>query len=246
MATNLANANAAKPIAAAATIAQMPANLLKSTIVPVVLEMMRLFPDGLVITSGIYALLTLSYPFAVFFGSMVEATVIFRFLRWVISYLDAARGKPTDDSVNEMYCRTGFSQPAAGYTGLSMFGYDSLPGSIPSAPIFMLTTAASYIFTTLNYQAKELQALGPAFSSRYYMSMILLSTLLFIFICFRAAFGCDSFGVLCLTLPMGLILGNLLVQQNTKLMGEQSINLLGIPLLRNRAANGQTLYVCAK
>jgi hypothetical protein len=246
MATNVATANAAKPVTAAATIAQMPANMLKSTIVPVVLEMMRLFPDGLVITSGIYALITLSYPFAVFFGSMVEATVIFRLIRWVTSYLDAARAKPDDYSVNEMYCRTGFSQPAGGFTGLSMFGYEALPGSIPSAPIFMLTTAASYIFTTLNHQAKELEALGPAYASRYYMSMILLCTLLFIFICFRAAFSCDSFGVLAMTLPMGIILGNLLVQQNTRLLGDMSVNLLGIPLLRNRAASGQPLYVCAK
>ena len=224
----------------------MPAGLLKTTIIPVVLEIMRLFPDGLVITSGIYALLTLSYPFAVFFGSMVEATVIFRLIRWGIGYLDVARANPTGASTNELYCRTGFSQPTGGLAGMSMFGYDAVPGAMPSAPIFMLSTAAAYIFTTLNYQAKELESLGPAYASRYYMSLILLCALLFIFIAFRAFFSCDSFGVLVMTLPMGLILGNLLVQQNTKLLGDQSVNLLGIPLLRNRAANGQPLYVCAK
>ena len=102
------------------------------------------------------------------------------------------------------------------------------------------------MFTTLNLQSKELAALGPSYSSRYYVSAIFLTVLLFLFIAFRAAYGCDTFGVLMMTVPIGVILGMLLVQQNSRLFGPESINLVGIPLLQGRAASGRPIYVCPK
>ena len=48
------------------------------------------------------------------------------------------------------------------------------------------------------------------------------------------------------TVPIGLVVGFLLVRQNISLLGPTSINLLGIPLLRNRTADGKKLYVCPK
>jgi hypothetical protein len=66
----------------ASIITDTKTKLVDETIVPVVTEMMRIFPDGLVITSGLYALFTLSFPFGVFFGSMVEATAIFHAIRY--------------------------------------------------------------------------------------------------------------------------------------------------------------------
>ena len=110
----------------------------------------------------------------------------------------------------------------------------------------MLSVASAYIFTTLNQQAKELQALGPAYSSRYYSSVIFLLMIIFLFIVFRLTYQCDGFGVLILSMVIGLIIGSLLVIQNTRLFGPQSVNLIGIPLLRNRTADGKKLYVCPK
>jgi hypothetical protein len=116
----------------------------------------------------------------------------------------------------------------------------------PSAPLFMLSTASSYIFTTLNYQTKELAALGPSYSSRYYISAMFLVILIFLFFIFRLSFECDGFGVLIVSIAIGLALGYLLVKQNSLLFGAQSINLIGIPLLENRTATGKKLYVCPK
>lgn len=217
--------------------------ILDNTIVPVALEMMRIFPDGIVIASGIYALITMSTPYAVFFASMIESTVAFRFIQWVAAYVNSSSLAPSVASLTNK-CRTGFMQPTATMNSLSMF---SLLGSpFPSAPIFMLATASSYIFTTLSLQSKELEALGPAYSSRYYISLVFLFMLLFLFCAFRMAYECDSFGVIMLTLPIALVLGVALVFQNQRLFGATSVNLLGIPILQNRTANGQTIYVCPK
>jgi len=221
-------------------------DVVTKTIVPVTISMMQLFPDGLVIASGLYALITLSYPFGVFFGSMVEATVIYRFIQWIASYTNMTGNMAGADRSYSASCRTGFSIPSSTMTMLSMFGDNPLNNPFPSAPIYMLATAASYIFTTLNFQAKELQALGPAYSSRYYVSATLLFILLGIFVVFRVMNGCDSFGLVMVTIPIGLIVGTVLVQQNMRLFGQSSTNLLGIPLLRNRTANGKKLYVCPK
>ena len=218
--------------------------LFTNGIIPVTLEMMRLFPDGLVIASGLYALITLSYPFMVFFGSMLEVTVIFRLIQWFSTYVTANPNPASTGLTNT--CRSGFTQPSATLTMLSLFGNEPINTPFPSAPIFMLAAASSYIFSTLNNQSKELQALGPAYSARYYVSATFLLLLLGIFCAFRMGFSCDTFGVVMFTLPIGLILGIAIVQQNIRLFGDASVNLLGIPLLRNRAANGKNIYVCPK
>lgn len=216
------------------------------TIIPITLEAMRLFPDGLVIASGIFALITLSYPYGVFFGTMLEAGVIFNLLQYFMKWVHIA-GMPIHTANTEgPMCRTGFSSESGTLTGISLFPYNPLSYSFPSPPLYILTTAASYIFTTLNTQSKELEALGPAYSSRYYVSAILLIILIGIFATFRLLYSCDTFGSVIITIPIGLILGALLVQQNVKLFGPTSVNLLGIPLLRNRAANGKKIYVCPK
>jgi hypothetical protein len=216
------------------------------TIIPVVMEMLRIFPDSIVIASGLYALITLSYPYGVFFGSMLEATLLFRGINWFAKYTGAVGTNLTNSDMYSDRCRTGFSNPGSSISGLSMFQDSSISYPFPSAPIYMLTTAAAYVFTTLNYQSKELEALGPAYASRYYVSATLLIIFIGIFMTFRYLFGCDPFGIMLLTIPIGLVVGFLLVRQNVGLLGPTSINLLGIPLLRNRTADGKKLYVCPK
>lgn len=221
-------------------------NTVNKSIVPVALETMRLFPDALVVVSGIFAILMQSVPYGVFCGSLVEATIIYRLIKFAASYANVTGIiQPTAESFTSQ-CRSGFVYPSASMLSMSMFGEESLGQSFPSIPIYMLATASAYVFSSLNQQTKELEALGPAYSSRYYMSAILLLMLLAFFIMFRVAFNCESVGVQLISALIGIVIGYLLVQQNLRLFGPQSINLIGIPLLRNRTAGGKKLYVCPK
>jgi hypothetical protein len=209
-------------------------------LIPLVLELNRIFPEAIVSMTGIYALLTLSLPYAVMFGSLLEASAIFFFLRHMASYIQVADLSVLRTAANPQ-CMSGFSSKVL--SSLSMFSSETRV-SFPSPPLYMFSVAAAYVFTTINNQSAELQALGPGYASRYYLSMILLCSLLFIIAAFRMTFACDNFGVILATIPIGLIIGALLVVQNSLLFGSSSVNLLGIPLLKSRTASGKKLYVC--
>ena len=204
----------------------------------VILGTVKILPDSLVIMTGIYALLTLSASFAVMFGGLLEATALFRAIQMLSMYLGIADsitgGIP---EATQSRCQTGFR--AADLTTLSMFGGYDRP-AFPSPPLYILSVAAAYIFSSLNAQSQELQALGTAYSSRYYISIIMLCTAILAFMLFRLYNGCDKFSVVISTVPIGLIIGALIYEQNRRLFGPMMVNLLGIPLIANKA----TISVC--
>jgi len=208
------------------------------------MELIRIFPDALVLMSGLFALVTLSFPYAVFFGSMLEAAFVQNLIARAASITNLFYA-PASSALYRSECKTGFSY-GADLSSLSLFkGTNQQP--FPSAPLFMLSTAVAYFFSSLSNQSKELEHLGPAFSSRFYISLILSLIFIVSFMTFRLWFSCDSFGSSIFSVILGLILGYALVEQNRRLFGkdgEQSVNLLGIPLLSNRAANGRRLYIC--
>ena len=142
-------------------------------IIPTVIETMRLFPDAIVIASGIYAIIIQSMPYGVFFGTMIEATVIYNLIKSFATYVNITGTIiPTAES-NRGECRSGFVNPIS-LNYLSFFGDSPIGIAFPSAPIYTLSVASAYIFTTLNHQSKELQALGPSYASRYYSSIFFL------------------------------------------------------------------------
>ena len=209
------------------------------TPVAVATECARLFPDTLVIGTGIYALFTLSVPFGVMFATLLEATAFYHLIGTASNYL----GSPTgyDPRITNKNCRTGFSTTTL--QDLSLFS-SKAPSNFPSAPLYILSVASAYIFSSLNTQSAQLQALGPAYSSRYYISLVLLCALILLFALYRLYNTCDSFGVILGTIPIGLVVGALLLVQNSRLFGPESVNLLGIPSLAGVTARGQSLYVC--
>jgi hypothetical protein len=204
-----------------------------NNIIDVILETATILPDGLVLMTGLYALLTLSASFAVMFLGLLEATAIFQVIQSFALYLGIAEGTTSSNAT----CRTGFRSPD--FTSLSMFNR-AIRAAFPSAPLYILSVASAYIFSSLHAQSEELQALGTAYSSRYYISITLLCTLILTFMLFRLYNGCDSFSVLISTVPIGIVIGALIFEQNRRLFGPLMVNLLGIPLIANKA----TISVC--
>lgn len=203
------------------------------TLIGTVMEVVQILPDSIVIMTGLYALLTLSASFAVMFLGLLESTLLFQVIQRTALYLGTAEGT----TLTEAKCRTGFR--TADFTTLSMFSRDIRP-SFPSAPLYILSVASAYIFSSLQAQSEELQALGTAYSSRYYISLTLLCTLILVFMLARLYNECDSFSSLIATVPIGLGIGALIFEQNRRLFGPMMVNLLGIPLIANKA----TISVC--
>jgi hypothetical protein len=206
-------------------------------------EMIRIFPEGLIMASGLYALITLSFPFAVFTGSMVEASLILRGIRYIAQYLNLSSPSLEKEALNPL-CRSGFKI-------LTMESYSLFPSEyikmFPSTQIFMIASAISYVLSTLSSQSKELEALGPSYSSRFYISLMFSVLFLLTFVVFRLYNSCDTVWSVLFSIVIGFLIGSLLVAQNRAIFGSygnMSVNLIGIPLLANRATNGQTLYIC--
>jgi len=210
--------------------------------VAVVNEMVKILPDTIVVMSGLMSLLTTSYAQFIFFLSLLESIVGFYLFRTLITTLDFGFTKHEKGFASND-CKTGFSSPT--FSNLSFFTVDSR-NAFPSAPLYMISVAAAYIFSTLSNQIKELEALGPDYSPRFYISIMALCALLFFVGSYRMMYSCESMTVVILSIALGLFVGTILVTQNLTLFGPDSTNLTGVPLLRNRTANGEKIYICAQ
>lgn len=203
-------------------------------------EMMRILPDSLVMGIGFFSLLTLSFPFGIFFVALLEALLAFHGLRAVNERLGIFNALPGKASLSNR-CRTGFSNITM--DGLTMFG-EGLRSAFPSAPIFMLSTASAYMIGSLMALSKELEIMGKEYSSRFYVASVFLPILALTVILYRLANSCDAFSTMVASLLVGGLLGLALTEQNRRLFGDAALNLVGIPLLRQRSASGEKLYVC--
>ena len=206
-------------------------------------ELLRILPDSLVIVSGLIALLTSSFPFFVLFATLVESIFGFHLLRIVLSSALTTFISPTRPSASSA-CHTGFRSTTLG--DLTFFKTAAESNSVISAPLYSISVAAAYLFNSLNIQMQELEALGPEYAARYYISIFSLLILIFVVGSYRLYSGCEDISTVVFSIFVGLAIGSLLIYQNYKLLGPDSINLLGIPLLKNKTANGEPLYACTK
>lgn len=208
---------------------------LKDNPFAVIGEMIRILPDALVFTSGFFSILTSSFPNFVFFLSLLESVGIFYILR-KLPFLENSKGSPSAQ------CRSGFY--SATFSSLSLFKLDK--SAFPSVPIYMTSVAASYLINSLSNQMTELELLGTEFVFRYYLSLVSLFLFLFFISCYRMYNNCDSMLVILTSIAAGIAIGMVLVMQNNSLLGPNSVNLTGIPLLKNKTATGEQIYICSK
>lgn len=208
---------------------------------PTISEVFRLMPDGILFGSAFFALLSQSYPMAIFVVSMLEASLIGGVLQRLMNYMDFARSLPTlpEDPQN---CYASTFAPSL--ESLMSFNRDQIGSGLPSFPIFFMSTASAYVVGSVWSQQRELQALGSEYAARFYIAVAISTLLLFATITYRLAYTCDTAGILIVTTILGLVVGSLLLYQNNALLGRDSTNFSGIPLLRERTKDGKPLYVC--
>ena len=208
---------------------------------PLIAEVFRLMPDGVLFGSAFFALLSQSYPMAIFVATMLEASLVGVGLQKLMTYLDLARTLPSlSDDPSRCYPSTF----APSLETLMTLNRDTISSAFPSFPIFFISTAASYIVGAMWSMKRELEALGPEYAARFYIAIVISTLLLFCSITYRIAYGCDGVGILIVTTLFGLLLGALLAYQNVHLLGRDALNFAGIPLLIERTKDGKPLYVC--
>ena len=203
-------------------------------------EQIRILPESVIFGVAIIALVTQSFSSSILLLSMMETLLVGSSLKNLFTYIDFFHTAPSpyqDDT-----CLPASSFPSI--ETLLNFTSKDIKSSFPSFPILFLTTAASYIITSMYTQKEELEALGSAYSSRYYIAIFVSFILLFSLSAYRIAFNCEGAGVVILSLVLGILLGALFIYQNNLLFGRDSTNLTAIPLLKDRTADNKPLYVC--
>jgi len=213
----------------------MAAEWLRTNTSAVVGELIRILPDALVIMPGFFSILTVSYPQFVLFMSLIESVGLYYLLSNLV-FTDFSKVAFSDK------CKTGFR--SATFSSLSLFKGDT--SAFPSAPLYMTSVAAAYLFNSLSSQMKELESLGPQYALRFYLSIIALCLVLFFIGSYRISNGCESMLLSIASIALGLVVGSLLIIQNNSLFGPNSTNLSGIPLLRNKTATGEQIYICTQ
>jgi hypothetical protein len=204
--------------------------------------MLQIFPEAVFIGTGFIAFVTLSYPFGIFFVSLIEATAVYHGLNYInenirlIGANSSATGR----------CRTGLQDITL--RSVSLFEREFRP-TFMSSSIFLTSFIASYILGVLVYLKDELQILGKSygeeFNTRVYGSVALFSMIIFILMSYRFLNKCDNAVNILASLFLGISTGLLILLQNNGIFGKESLNLLGVPMLRKRTEGGADLYVCS-
>ena len=204
-------------------------------------EVIRLIPDGLFVGTGLFALMSQNFPVSILFLTLFETLLITVGLQNLFGYISFPDVIPKGDAMGPK-CISGFQSPTL--QTLSLFFKMGATSAFPSPPIFVFTTGVIYVLSCLQKFIPEMESMGPGFSARFYMSIILSLLALAIISIYRFMTNCDSMGIIILSILLGFILGLSLCQQNNLIFGKESINLMGIPVFANMTADGKPIYIC--
>lgn len=196
-------------------------------------ELIRILPDSLIFMSGFFSILASSYPQFVLFASLLESVGIYYILNGLVSL-------ESGTSHYSKQCRSGFQSPT--FSSLSFFNRNK--SAFPSPPIYITSVATAYILNSLSSQRKELEILGQVYVTRFYLSLAMFSVFLFFLSSYHLYYGCETTPVIIFSMIAGLFVGSLIQMQNFTFFGPNSTNLLSIPLLKNKTATGEQIYIC--
>lgn len=211
-----------------------------NSLVDVCLEMIRIFPDGLVLVVGLFSLVTLSIPYGTFFLALLESAGIFS----ILDSFNIVEPRPISGSVDP---KDRSDKCSSGYRNKFMEIFSMLGRNKSlSSSLYMLSTATAYIITTLFSLKTELETFGKNFVTRFYYSIIGLPLFVLVFILFNMVYNCFSFASIMLSVVLGLVTGTLLCALHLNIFGKEAINIIGIPLLYEKTADGSPLYICQK
>jgi hypothetical protein len=203
-------------------------------------DYMRSMPDSIFLGSSLFALLTQNYPLGIFVLAMMEFGLVQRVFGSLFGFVQNNTTKPTSD-----LCIPGIPSPYQ----ISAIGKLLSVTAFPSGPIFFMTAVLSYTVLSIMNFSSELAELGQKDSEWKSRIPICLTFSVLFFILYtgwRLIYSCETVPIILGSALFGAVVGFLIQTIHLYLFGRDSINFLGIPLLADRAANGDPLYVCGK
>jgi hypothetical protein len=203
-------------------------------------DYMRSMPDSIFLGSSLFALLTQNYPLGIFVLAMMEFGLAQRMFGSLFGFIQDNTKKPTSD-----LCIPGIPSPYQ----ISAIGKLLSTTAFPSGPVFFMTAVFSYTIISIMNFSSELAELGlkdPEWKSRIPICLTFSTLFFIVYTGWRLIYSCETAPIILGSALFGALVGFLIQTVHLYLFGRDSINFLGLPLLADRAANGDPLYVCGK
>jgi hypothetical protein len=205
---------------------------------------LQVLPDVLMSSTLLFSVLFQSPPLAFLGTAMILLQFIHKGLAaFTQTYIPNMSYNPT----NFQQCSGRF--PGAGYSSL----FNMARGSIFSAtndgwPSYYSTFIgfiAGWVGAIPTLYAAELKA-SPEKRAASAAGLVILVCLILMVMLFRITSECEGFMSTAMGLLAGFVLGLLLVTFAAWISDRRATNLLGLPLIRNKVATGQPIYVCER
>lgn len=202
-----------------------------------VVQIHSLMPDSLLFGSLLLYFLTHNLSFGVFAVFIFEVVMSHRFIGWMVSQSVAPSPRLRDDVI----CRAGFKTPQ--FDAKRIFMHDPYP----SYGVFSISAIATYLGLATHEFAESRKAMGSQWASRGTVSSVFIVLLVLAFITVRMYVSdCgDTLGEVMIAALAAMIVGYVFFKLNKSIFGEESMNFLGLPYLKDKADKGNAIYVCS-
>ena len=191
-------------------------------------EIALLLPDSLLFGSFLLGITTLSIQHMTLFFTLLESLVLYTGLNELLSHIV---GKTPPSKCNSKF-----------YTLFFQDLHNSSSANNISYGVYIITVACSYLLKSFYGMQHELHVLDAEYTNiRTITAMVLI---VFAYSMTRVWLSCDSMSSVILALVFGGLIGMLIQYQNTHIFGRDTVNFLGIPLIRNKSATGEPIYIC--
>ena len=197
-------------------------------------DILLMFPDSILYGSLFFGLITLSQQHIIFCASVLEGLLLLKGFQYVATFMNGTT------KLNPETCKSKF-QGMTFSEITSVFNSDSI-----SYGVYLITLASSYFVSTNIVLKDELEVLDSSYITRSATTSYVLAGITLLYAIFKVVIECESFSSVSLALVLGGLVGLFLVYQNVKLFDKNSVNFMGIPLLRNRTADNKPIYICSQ
>ncbi len=205
---------------------------------------LQVLPDVLLSSTLLFSLLFQSPPLAVFGTGMLLLNFIHKGLAaFTQTYIPNMTYNPAN------YDRCAGRFPGATYSTLfktvQNTVFSTRTDGWPSYYSTFMGFMAGWIGALPSLYATELAAV-PEKKAATTAGLIILTVLLLLVMIYRIQAECEGFMSISMGLLAGFVIGVGLVMLTAWATDRRATNVLGLPLIRNKAADGQPIYVCER
>jgi hypothetical protein len=199
-------------------------------------EINRLLPDSILFGSILMYIITQN---VVFSGLALFVIELMLSHKAISNFEESVSGK-SPVKQQDLKCTPGYRAVRMSFDRIFM------NNKWPSMGVFSVTGLATYILAGMSAYKETLESMGSAWNTRYWISLGFAIAFVLLFVLLRAIKGCESSSEIIIASLFGIMVGLFGYLFNKLLLGEDSMNFLGLPYLISKdTEKSQPIYICS-